>query len=78
MNPKDIKTINDDVVDAVYVTAISEKDKWTSIESRIDGSVKFRLKHGYSKTMFKLMQKYGCKSVEEYRLIRKANRKARK
>ena len=77
MKIPDIKVLNDDIVDSVYVSPISDK-KETSIESRISNGVKFKHKHGHSKTKQKLIIKYGCKSVEEYRLIRKANRKARK
>ena len=31
-----------------------------------------------SQTMLKLMKKYNCKTIEEYRAIRKENKKARK
>ena len=31
----------------------------------------FKKKHGYSLTMSKLMEKYGCKTIEDYRLKRK-------
>jgi Mor family transcriptional regulator len=35
----------------------------------------FREKHGYSLTMDKLLKKYKCKTVDEYRVIRKENKK---
>ena len=35
----------------------------------------FRKKHGYSLTMSKLMEKYGCRTLEEYRKLRQENRK---
>jgi len=35
----------------------------------------FKIRKGYSKTMHNLMKKYNVKTVEEYRKIRKANRK---
>jgi hypothetical protein len=34
----------------------------------------FRKEHGYSRTMSKLMNKYNCSTVEEYRKIRKSRR----
>jgi len=38
----------------------------------------FKEKHGYSKTMKRLMNNYGCTTVEQYRVIRRANVKKRK
>lgn len=38
----------------------------------------FKMRMGYSRTMHNLMKKYKCVSPEEYRIIRKKNRKNRK
>lgn len=38
----------------------------------------FKEKHGYSLTMKRNMKKYGVTTVEEYRVIRKENKKKRK
>lgn len=43
---------------------------------KVDKAQLFRAKHGRSQTMDKLMKKYGCKTVDEYRAIRKENKKA--
>lgn len=37
----------------------------------------FKEKYGYSKTMKRLMKKYNCSTVQEYRKIRKNARRAR-
>jgi len=44
--------------------------------SKVDKAQLFKQKHGRSLTMDKLMKKHGCKTVEEYRAIRKENKKA--
>ena len=36
---------------------------------------KFRKEHGYSLTMSKLMEKWNCKTPDEYRVIRKKHKK---
>ena len=38
-------------------------------------AIAFRKENGYSRTMGKLMEKYNCKTVEEYRVIRKKHQK---
>ncbi len=38
----------------------------------------FKAEHGYTRTMAKLMKKYGVSTVEEYRSIRKQNQKTRR
>jgi len=35
----------------------------------------FKEAYGYSKTMKRLMQKYHCSSIEQYREVRKRNKK---
>lgn len=35
----------------------------------------FKLSYGYSRTMHNLMRKHNCSTIEEYREIRKTNRK---
>lgn len=34
----------------------------------------FKERYGYSKTMKRLMNKYNCKTVEEYRIIRRSKK----
>jgi len=68
-----VTTNNDDIVE-VKIPTISKKKQTYKIEDRVSNAVKFKLKHGYSKTMGKLMKKYNCNTVEEYRLVRKLNR----
>ena len=72
-----VTTINDDVVE-VEIPTTSEKKETYKIEDRVSSAIKFKLKHGYSKTMGKLMKKYNCKTIEEYRNVRKLNRLERK
>jgi len=43
---------------------------------KVDKAQLFKKNHGRSQTMDKLMKKYGCKTVEEYRAVRKENKKA--
>jgi hypothetical protein len=49
-----------------------------NVTVKVNKAEAFRKAYGYSRTMSKLMDKHGCKTVEEYREIRKAARKARK
>jgi hypothetical protein len=48
------------------------------MESQINKAQLFRKKYGHSQTMDKLMKKYKCKTVDEYRAIRKENKKVLK
>ena len=50
-------------------------DYQTEAKPRESKAEAFRKKHGYSLTMSKLMDRYGCRSLEEYRALRKDNRK---
>jgi len=70
---KDVKEQIEEVVEVVVPTI----EKKETIATKVGPAVVFKLKHGYSKTMSKLMKKYNCKSVEEYRIIRKRNRKSK-
>jgi hypothetical protein len=54
-------------------------DYQTDIKKPRENKAKaFQEKHGYSLTMSRLMEKYGCRTLEEYRAMRKENRKKAK
>ena len=50
------------------------KKNQDEVKIKVDKAAKFRKENGYSLTMSKLMAKYGCKTVEEYRIVRKENK----
>lgn len=56
-------------------------DKSTSEEKElplVPPGVVFKAQYGYTRTMARMMKKYGVNTVEEYRLIRKQNQKTRR
>ena len=50
----------------------------TSDANKISNNEAFKLKYGYSKTMFNLMRKYLCSTPEDYRRVRRMNRKKKR
>ena len=47
------------------------KNNQEEVIIKVDKAKKFRSENGYSLTMSKLMEKWGCKTVEEYREVRR-------
>lgn len=54
------------------------KNNQEEVVKKVDKAAAHRKEHGFSRTMAKLMEKYDCKTVEEYRVVRKANKVANK
>lgn len=68
---EEVKHFNTGLQENPRVIALRTKKKLTP------GQL-FKQQHGYSRTMAKLMKKYGCETVEGYRLIRRENKLAAK
>lgn len=49
----------------------------TNQSSPVLTGIEFKEKHGYSITTSKLMKKYNCNTLQEYRVIRKKNKRER-